>query len=90
VRKEISEIARKIPGVAHTVEFTGFSGLDGTNRNNTVTTFLPLTPFAERVKDPKLSGDRHYGDAPAEIAQIQDARVLVFPPPPVRGIGECR
>src|SRR6201982_499688 len=54
VRKEMSEIARKIPGVAHTVEFTGFSGLDGTNRNNTVTTFLPLAPFAERAKDPKL------------------------------------
>ena len=89
VRKEISEIARKIPGVAHTVEFTGFSGLDGTNRNNTVTTFLPLTPFAERVKDPKLSGTGITATLRPKFAQIQDARVLVFPPPPVRGIGNA-
>ncbi len=89
VRKEMSEIARKIPGVAHTVEFTGFSGLDGTNRNNTVTTFLPLAPFEERVKDPKLSGTGITAALRPKFAQIQDARVLVFPPPPVRGIGNA-
>jgi len=89
VRKQMSEIARKIPGVAHTVEFTGFSGLDGTNRNNTVTTFLALAPFAERVKDPKLSGPGITAAIRPKFAQIQDARVLVFPPPPVRGIGNA-
>ena len=56
VRKQISEIARKVPGIAHTVEFAGFSALDGTNRNNAVSTFLPLSPFEERVKDPRLNG----------------------------------
>jgi multidrug efflux pump subunit AcrB len=56
VRKQMSEIARKIPGIIHTVEFTGYSGLDGTNRNNTVTAFLTLAPFEERVKDPRLNG----------------------------------
>ncbi len=89
VRKEMSEIARKIPGVAHTVEFTGYSGLDGTNRNNTVTTFLTLAPFEERVKDPKLSGTGITAALRPKFAQIQDARVLVFPPPPVRGIGNA-
>ena len=89
VRKEMSEIARKIPGVAHTVEFTGYSGLDGTNRNNTVTTFLTLAPFPERVKDPKLSGTGITAALRPKFAQIQDARVLVFPPPPVRGIGNA-
>ena len=89
VRKEMSEIARKIPGVAHTVEFTGYSGLDGTNRNNTVTTFLTLAPFEERVKDPKLGGTGITAALRPKFAQIQDARVLVFPPPPVRGIGNA-
>ena len=89
VRKEMSEIARKIPGVAHTVEFTGYSGLDGTNRNNTVTTFLTLAPFEDRVKDPKLSGTGITAALRPKFAQIQDARVLVFPPPPVRGIGNA-
>src|SRR6201982_1711144 len=38
VRKQMSEIARKIPGIAHTVEFTGYSGLDGKHRHNTCIT----------------------------------------------------
>jgi multidrug efflux pump len=89
VRKQMSEIARKIPGVIHTVEFTGYSGLDGTNRNNTVTAFLTLAPFEERVKDTRLSGPGITAAVRPKFAQIQDARVLVFPPPPVRGIGNA-
>jgi multidrug efflux pump len=89
VRKQISEIARQVPGVAHTVEFAGFSALDGTNRNNAVTTFLPLAPFEERVKDPSLNGFAIMAAVRQKFAGIQDARVLVFPPPPVRGIGNA-
>jgi multidrug efflux pump len=89
VRKQISEIARQVPGVAHTVEFAGFSALDGTNRNNAVTTFLPLTPFEERIKDPRLNGFAIMAAVRQKFAGIQDARVLVFPPPPVRGIGNA-
>jgi len=89
VRKQISEIARNVPGVAHTVEFAGFSALDGTNRNNAVTTFLPLAPFEERVKDPRMNGSAITAAVRQKFAGIQDARVLVFPPPPVRGIGNA-
>ncbi|MBV9673524.1 MAG: efflux RND transporter permease subunit, partial [Verrucomicrobia bacterium] len=32
VRRQMSQIARDIPGIVHTVEFAGFSGLDSTNR----------------------------------------------------------
>jgi multidrug efflux pump len=89
VRKQMSEIARDVPGIIHTVEFTGYSGLDGTNRNNTVTAFLTLAPFEERVKDPRLTGVAITGAARQKFARIQDARVLVFPPPPVRGVGNA-
>jgi hydrophobe/amphiphile efflux-1 (HAE1) family protein len=89
VRKEMSEAARKVPGISHSVEFAGFSGLDGTNRNNTVTAFLTLAPFEERVKDPHLSGSAITGAVRQKFAQIQEARVLVFPPPPVRGVGNA-
>jgi multidrug efflux pump len=89
VRKQISDIARQVPGVAHTVEFAGFSALDGTNRNNAVTTFLPLAPFEERIKDPSLNGFAIMAAVRQKFAGIQDARVLVFPPPPVRGIGNA-
>jgi multidrug efflux pump len=89
VRKQISEISRSVPGIAHTVEFAGFSALDGTNRNNAVTTFLPLAPFEERIKDPRLNGFAIMAAVRQKFAGIQDARVLVFPPPPVRGIGNA-
>src|SRR6201987_4885613 len=89
VRKQMSEIARGVPGIIHTVEFTGYSGLDSTNRNNTVTAFLTLAPFEERTKDPRLAGVVITGAVRQKFAQIQDARVLVFPPPPVRGIGNA-
>jgi multidrug efflux pump len=89
VRKQISDIALGVPGIAHTVEFAGFSALDGTNRNNAVTTFLPLAPFEERIKDPRLNGFAITAAVRQKFAGIQDARVLVFPPPPVRGIGNA-
>jgi multidrug efflux pump len=89
VRKQISDLASTVPGVAHRVEFAGFSALDGTNRNNAVTTFLPLTPFEERENDPKLNGFAIMAAARKKFAGIQDARVLVFPPPPVQGIGNA-
>jgi multidrug efflux pump len=89
VRAQMSEIARKIPGITFTVEFAGFSGLDGTNRNNIVTAFLGLSPFEDRVKDPNLTGNKIAAMARQKFAGIQDARVLVFPPPPVRGIGNA-
>jgi multidrug efflux pump len=89
VRNQMSEIALKLPGVIHSVEFTGYSGLDGTNRNNTVTAFLTLAPFPERVKEPQLSGPAIAAAVRQKFAQIQEARVLVFPPPPVRGIGNA-
>jgi multidrug efflux pump len=89
VRKELSEISRKVPGIIHSVEFTGYSGIDGTNRNNAVTAFLTLAPFEERMKDPRLTGVAITGAVRQKFAQIQDARVLVFPPPPVRGIGNA-
>src|SRR6201987_1086293 len=53
---QVSRIVRKIPGVEHTVEIGGFSGLDGTTRSNACTVFATLQPFEERQNDPARSG----------------------------------
>jgi multidrug efflux pump len=89
VRQQMSELGRKIPGVIHTVEFAGFSVLDGTNRNNSATVFVTLAPFADRIKDPSQSMGPILARVRQNYAQIQDARVLAFPPPPVQGIGNA-
>ncbi|MBV8275476.1 MAG: efflux RND transporter permease subunit, partial [Verrucomicrobia bacterium] len=89
VRRQMVRLASGVPGVSHTVEFTGFSGLDGTNRSNAVTTFLVLAPFEERVKDPKQNGFAILAEVQRRFATIDDAQVPVFPPPPVQGIGNA-
>jgi multidrug efflux pump len=89
VRQKMVQLASTVPGVAHTVEITGCSGLDWANRSNTVTIFLTLAPFAERVKDPKLNGFAILAEVQRRFATIQEARALVFPPPPVLGVGNA-
>jgi multidrug efflux pump len=87
VRQKMVQLASDVPGVGHTVEFTGFSGLDGTNRSNTVTIFVVLKDFEERVKDPKQNGFAILAEVQRRFATIQEGRALVFPPPVVQGIG---
>ncbi len=87
VRKELSEAARKIPGVGDTVEIAGLSALDSTNRTNTLTMFLTLKPFEERHGHPEQASLAILQKVQAATASIQDASILVIPPPPVQGIG---
>jgi multidrug efflux pump len=83
---KMSEIARQTPGVAHTVEFPGFSPLSGTSASNTAAIFLPLDPFSQRMK-PNLSAGAIMGKIFPQFLGIPDAIALIFPPPAVRGLG---
>ena len=89
MRQQMVRVASSVPGVSHTVEFTGFSGLDGTNRSNAVTTFLVLAPFEERTKHPDENGFAILAEVQRRFATLQDGRAMVFPPPPVQGIGNA-
>jgi multidrug efflux pump len=89
MRQQMVRLASGVPGVSHTVEFTGFSGLDGTNRSNAVTTFLVLAPFEERTKHPEENGFAILAEVQRRFATLQDGRAMVFPPPPVQGIGNA-
>jgi multidrug efflux pump len=89
VRQKMVQLASGVPGISHTVEFTGFSGLDGTSRSNTVTIFLVLDDFEKRVKDPTQNGFAILAEVQRRFGTIQEGRALVFPPPPVQGIGNA-
>jgi multidrug efflux pump len=89
VRQQLSAAVRKIPGVAYTVEIAGLSALDFTNRSNFLTMFLPLKPFEERAGDPQQKMGAILQKAQAAASKIQDAFVIVLPPPPVQGIGNA-
>jgi NodT family efflux transporter outer membrane factor (OMF) lipoprotein len=68
------------------VGIAGFSGATRANSSNAGAVFATLKPFEERKA--------HGPDAPEiiqslrrRLSDIQEARISVFPPPPVRGIG---
>ena len=89
VNRRAVELALEVPGVAHAVNFIGFSGATRTNASNAGAVFVTLKPFEERAKDPKQSADAIRAALLAKFSVIQDALVLVVPPPPVRGIGSA-
>ena len=86
VIKQMSEIALKHPGVAHSVAFPGLSINGFTNSPNAGIVFTPLKDFSER-QDPSLSAGAIAADLNAQFAGIQDAFIAIFPPPPVQGLG---
>ncbi len=86
VIKQMSDIAMKHPGVAHSVSFPGLSINGFTNSPNSGIVFTPLKDFDERT-DPALSAGAIAADLNAQFAGIQDAFIAIFPPPPVQGLG---
>ena len=55
VNRRASELALEVPGVAHAVNITGFSGATRTNASNAGAVFIVLKPFEERARNPNLT-----------------------------------
>ncbi|WP_068826985.1 efflux RND transporter permease subunit [Pseudomonas sp. BMS12] len=86
VIKRMSDIAGKHPGVENSVAFPGLSINGFTNSPNSGIVFTPLKPFEDR-KDPSMSAAAIAAELNQQFAEIQDAYIAIFPPPPVRGLG---
>jgi multidrug efflux pump len=86
VRVKIDDILRTVPGIAHTVDISGFSILTGSNQSNACTIFVILKPFEER-NTPNQSMNAVLAEIGRKTADIQEATVATFPPPPIQGIG---
>jgi len=86
VTHRMDAIVMKQPGVEHAVTFPGLSINGFTNSSNSGIVFAALKDFDER-KDPKLSAGAIAQSLNQQFAQIQDAFIVIFPPPPVQGIG---
>jgi multidrug efflux pump len=85
---KISKIAHETPGILNTVEFAGFN-LFGGNQTNTAAVFLPFKEFSER-KTIEEGLPSIIAKMNARVrAEIPEALVVVFPPPPVAGIGNA-
>src|SRR5881398_3161542 len=85
---KISKIALETPGVLNTVEFAGFN-LFGGNQPNTAAVFLAFKEFSERnTRDQGMPAILTKINARVR-AEIPEALVIAFPPPPVAGIGNA-
>ncbi len=86
--RRVDEIARKIPGVAHTFAISGYSSVLQANQPNVGAAFLVLDKFENR-KDPNLRGEKLIARIRQELSVVQEGRVLILPPPPLRGLGNA-
>jgi multidrug efflux pump len=87
VVRQIDEIARRTPGVAHTVAVGGQSVLLGANAPNFGTVYVMLDPFPDRTEADR-SADAIAARLQAGFAEyVPGAVVNVFGAPPVDGLG---
>jgi multidrug efflux pump len=86
----LSRIARntkEIPGVAHTIDLSGYSVLLGSNLSNMGGMFVILDPFEERKGDPQRSAAAIAARLRQAYGEILGARIAVFGAPAIDGLG---
>ncbi|MBN8747845.1 MAG: multidrug efflux RND transporter permease subunit, partial [Variovorax sp.] len=86
VIRRMGEIMKKNPNVEETLAFPGLSINGFTNSSNSGIVFATLKPFNQR-KRADQSGGAVAGQLNQAFAGIQDAFIVMFPPPPVAGLG---
>jgi hydrophobe/amphiphile efflux-1 (HAE1) family protein len=85
VVRQIEKIVLETPGIETAVAIGGRSFISGVNGPNVASLFPRLAPWSER-KRPELQAGAILGRLRQRLAGIQEAVVVVFPPPPIRGI----
>ena len=86
VIRQMSDIASKVPGVEASIAFPGLSINGFTNAPNAGIVFTSLKPFDQRTGKGQ-SGPEIAAEINKRMGAIQDAFIMVFPPPPVNGLG---
>ncbi len=87
ITAEVAAIARRVPGVAHTVGVCGQSILLGANASNYGSLYVMLAPFDERDAS-SLSADAIARQLRRQCRDdVREAVVSVFGAPPVDGLG---
>src|ERR1700756_364672 len=88
VLDQVSEIAGKNPAVANVTAISGISALDkNSTLANAGVAYVILKDWSERGKGEDLRS--LFQQFNRDFAAIEQARIVVFPPPPVQGIGNA-
>ncbi len=86
VIRRMGDIMKSTPGIEGSLSFPGLSINGFTNSSNSGIAFAMLKPFDER-RDPSLSAPAIAAALNQAFSQIEDAFIVMFPPPPVSGLG---
>ena len=88
VLDQVREIAAATPGVANVLMVNGYSLLTSSSSSNAGLGVLVLDPWDERTTpETRLRG--LYTGLKSKLDAIPGANVLVFPPPPISGLGNA-
>jgi len=88
VLDQVSEIACKNPAVANVTAISGVSALDNNSTlANSGVAYVVLKDWSERGKGEDLRS--LFQQFNRDFAAITEARIVVFPPPPIQGIGNA-
>ncbi len=86
VIKRMGELVKKNPNVSEALAFPGLSINGFTNSSNSGVVFVTLKPFKERERKDQ-SGASVAAQLNQAFGSIQEAYIVMFPPPPVAGLG---
>ncbi len=86
VVRAMSEMLLEQPGVSSAVAFPGLSINGFTNSPNSAVIFAGLDPFEQR-RTPELGAGAIARALNQRLAGIEEAFTMIFPPPPVDGLG---
>jgi hydrophobic/amphiphilic exporter-1 (mainly G- bacteria), HAE1 family len=88
VLDQVSEIAGKNPAVDNVIAISGVSALDNNSTlANAGVAYVVLKDWSERGKNEDLRS--LFQQFNRDFAAITAARIVVFPPPPIQGIGNA-
>jgi HAE1 family hydrophobic/amphiphilic exporter-1 len=88
VLDRVSTIARATPGVSQVITIAGMSALDNSaTLANAGVAYVMLKDWSERGAGQDLLS--LYSGLNRSLGEIEEARILVLPPPPIQGIGNA-
>ena len=85
VGDRVNKILMDTPGIRDVLVIGGFNFLNQTTAPNVATLFVILKPWSER-KTPELELDGIFANIRRQFAGINEAMVVAFGPPPIRGL----
>jgi hydrophobe/amphiphile efflux-1 (HAE1) family protein len=88
VMRKVADRILPIPGVKGSVMLAGFDGASQTQAPNAAAAYVPLQSFEEREKL-GVTLQSIMAEAQKRTADINEARLIIVPPPLIQGIGSA-